>query len=49
MIKGKLYHKMGYSLLPPEGMAPRFAQIYVNDLEQDEGAEANIRLGYMRL
>jgi hypothetical protein len=49
VIRGKLFHKIGYSLLPPEGTVPRFAQIYVYDPEQDEGAEANIRLGHMRL
>jgi hypothetical protein len=49
VIKGKLFHKMSYSLRPPEGVIPRFVQIYVYDPEQDEGAEANIRLGHMRL
>ena len=47
VIRGKLFHKIGYSLLPPEGMVPRLAQIYIYDPEQDEGAEANIRLGHM--
>jgi hypothetical protein len=49
VLRGKLFHMMGYSLLPPEGKVPRFAQIYVYDPEQDEGAEANVRLGHMRL
>jgi hypothetical protein len=49
VIKGKLFHKMSYSLLPLEGAIPKFVQIYVYDPEQDEGAEANIRLGHMRL
>jgi hypothetical protein len=34
VIQGKLYHKIGYSLLPPQGMIPRFAQIYVYDPQQ---------------
>jgi hypothetical protein len=38
-----------YSLLPPEGMIPRFAQTYVYDPKQDESEEANIRLELMRL
>ena len=37
VIKGKLFHKMPYSLMPPEGQIPRFAQIYVYDPEDDEG------------
>jgi hypothetical protein len=49
VIKGKLYHKMPYSLMPARGETPRFAQIYVYDPEQDEGAEAHIRLGHMTL
>jgi hypothetical protein len=49
IIKGKLFHKMPYSLIPAEGATPKFAQIYVYDPQQDEGAEAEIRLGHMRL
>jgi hypothetical protein len=49
VIKGKLYHKMPFSLMPPEGSTPRFAQIYVYDPEQDEGAKANTQLGHMTL
>lgn len=49
VIKRKLFHKMPYSLMPAEGQTPRFAQIYVYDPEQDEGAEVHIRLGHMTL
>jgi len=49
VIRGQLFHKMGASLLPPPNTTPKFAQIYVYDPDQDEGAEANIRLGHMRL
>ena len=49
VIQGKLFHRMGYSLLPPQGTPPKFAQIYVFDPQQDEGAEAHVRLGHMRL
>jgi hypothetical protein len=41
VIKGKLYHKMPFSLMPPQGNMPRFAQIYVYNPEQDEGTKAN--------
>ena len=47
VIKGKLFHKLPYALRPSERTIPKFAQIYVYDPEQDEGAEANIRLGHM--
>ena len=49
VIKGKLFHKMPYSLLPPHGQIPRFAQIYVYNPQDDEGDETDIRLGHMRL
>jgi hypothetical protein len=47
MIKGKLFHKIAYSLRPLEGAIPKFVQMYVYDPEQDEGTEATIRLGHM--
>ena len=47
VIKGKCFHKLPYALMPLQGTTPKFAQIYVYDPEQDEGAEANIRLGHM--
>ena len=48
VIQGKLIHLMGL-LLPNEGQAPKFAQIYLHDPEHDEEANADIRLGHMRL
>ena len=39
-IQGKMYHQIG-SLLPPEGFAPKFAQIYMYDTEH----EIQYRLG----
>ena len=36
-------------LLPNEGEAPKFAQIYLHDPQHDEEANADIRLGHMRL
>ena len=36
-------------LLPNEGETPKFAQIYVHDPQHDEEANADIRLGHMRL
>jgi len=48
VIQGKLIHLMG-PLLPNEGQAPKFAQIYLHDPEHDEEANADIRLGHMRL
>jgi len=49
VIRGQLFHKIAESLLPQDGAIPKFAQIYVYDPEQDQGAEANVRLGHMRL
>jgi chemotaxis protein histidine kinase CheA len=49
VIRGQLFHKIAVSLLPQDGAIPKFAQIYVYDPEQDQGAEANVRLGHMRL
>ena len=48
VIQGKLIHLMG-PLLPNDGQAPKFAQIYLHDPEHDEEANADIRLGHMRL
>jgi hypothetical protein len=49
VIKGKLYHKVPFLLMPPQGSTPRFAQIYVYDTAQDKGAKANTQLGHMTL
>ncbi len=32
-VHGRMYHEMG-ALIPPTGMRPRFAAVYIHDTEQ---------------